>query len=263
MMSDHVVVSADGTRIAAGRRGTGAPVVLVHGAIGDRTSFRLLAPLLAERFEVLTVDRRGHGASGDSGGPYAIEQEFADIAAVVDFLAEPATVVGHSFGATVALGAALLTAKIRGLVLYEPSPGIQAASAGFLARLDDLIARELREDALALALTEFAGFGPDDLEAYRASPLWAPRVAAAHTIPREVRAEEDYRPDRAAFAAVSAPVLYLLGSDSPEWARRGADHIASLIPASRTVVLEGQGHMATVTAPELLADEITRFVEGP
>ncbi|HET9519965.1 MAG TPA: alpha/beta hydrolase [Candidatus Limnocylindrales bacterium] len=263
MTNDHVVVSADGTRIAAGREGSGPPVVLVHGAIGDRTSFRLLAPLLAARFEVLTVDRRGHGASGDSGGAYAIEQEFADVAEVVDSLAEPATVVGHSFGATVALGAAALTARIRALVLYEPSPGIQAASPGLLACLDDLIARDQREDALALALTEFAGFGPDDLEAYRASPLWAPRVAAAHTIPREVRAEEDYLPDWASFATVNARVLYVLGSASPEWARRGAELIASLVPRSRTAVLEGQGHMATVTAPELLAAEITRFVEGP
>lgn len=261
MTGDHVVVSADGTRIAASRSGSGPPVVLVHGAIGDRTSFRLLAPLLAERFEVLAVDRRGHGASGDSSGAYTIEQEFADVAAVVESLAGSATVVGHSFGATVALGASTLTARVRGLVLYEPSPGIRAARPGFLRRLDDLIARGQREDTLALALTEFADFGPDDLEAYRASPLWAPRVAAAHTIPREVRAEEDYRPDRAAFASISAPVLYLVGSESPAWARRGAEIVSSLVPNTRIAVLDGQGHMATVTAPELLAAEITRFVE--
>ena len=51
MTNDHVVVSADGTRIAASRDGSGPPIVFVHGAIGDRTSFRFVAPLLAERFE--------------------------------------------------------------------------------------------------------------------------------------------------------------------------------------------------------------------
>jgi pimeloyl-ACP methyl ester carboxylesterase len=259
MTADHVVVSGDGTRIASGTSGSGPPVVLVHGAIGDRTSFRLVEPLLAERFSVYVVDRRGHGASGDPSGAYAIEQEFADVAAVVDSLPEPANVLGHSFGATVALGAATLTDTIRRLVLYEPSPGLSAVDAGFIDRLDDLVTRGEREEVLALALTEFAGFGPEDLEAYRATPLWAPRVAAAHTIPREIRAEETYRLHPATFRDLAARVMYLLGSESPPWAERGAEVVQAAVPACSVVVLEGQGHMATVTAPELLVAEATRF----
>lgn len=263
MPSEHVVVSADGTRIACGRSGSGPPIVLVHGAIGDRTSFRLVEPLLAEHFTVHAVDRRGHGGSGDSTGPYAIEQEFADIAAVVDSLSAPADVLGHSFGGTVALGAALVTRNIRTLILYEPSPGIRAAGPELIARLDDLIERNEREAALEIALSEFAGFGADDLEAYRQTPLWAPRVAAAHTIPREIRAEEAYVPSQDAFRALTVAVLYLIGSESPDWARRGADTIRSLVPGTRLAVLAGQGHMATVTAPQLLVDEVTDFVSGP
>ena len=262
MAQDHIVVSADETPIASGRSGSGPPILLVHGAIGDRTSFRLVEPMLAERFTVVAVDRRGHGGSGDSSSPYAIEQEFADIAAVADSLSEPVDVLGHSYGATVALGAALLTPNIRRLILYEPSPGIQAVDAAFIARLDDLVARNEREAVLEIALTEFAGFGAEDLEAYRQTPLWAPRVAAAHTIPREIRAEISYAPGPEAFAAMTAPVLFLLGSESPEWARRSAETIRSLVRDTTVAILGGQGHMATVSAPGLLVDEVQRFVSG-
>jgi pimeloyl-ACP methyl ester carboxylesterase len=259
MTSDHVVVSADGTPIAASRSGSGPPLLLVHGAIGDRTSFRYLEPLLAERFTVFTMDRRGHGASGDAEA-YSIELEFADVAALADSLDGPISLLGHSFGATVGLGAALVTSKLRRMALYEPSPGITAASAEFVERLEALVASGDRDGALALALTEFADFGPDDLEQYRASPLWAPRVAAAHTIAREVRAEEAWVPTFDTIGRLDARVMLLLGGESPAWARQGAEAIAAVVADSRIFVLEGQGHMATVTAPDLLAAEVVRFL---
>ena len=260
MTADHVVTSVDGTRIAAARSGSGPPLILVHGAIGDRTSFRSLEPLLAANHTVVVMDRRGHGRSGDSMSAYSIEQEFEDVAVVAASLDGPVDLFGHSFGATVCLGAAARTANLRRLVLYEPSPGIAAASAAFVARLEDLVARGDREGALALALIEFAGFGPDDLEQYRASPLWAPRVAAAHTIPREVRAEEAWVPTAESVGRLAKPVLLLVGSESPAWARQGAEAIAEVVADSRIAVLDGQGHMATVTAPELLAANVEGFL---
>jgi pimeloyl-ACP methyl ester carboxylesterase len=260
MTADYVVTSVDGTRIAAARSGSGSPLILVHGAIGDRTSFRYVEPLLAANHTVVVMDRRGHGQSGDSSSAFAIEQEFDDVAALADSFDSPIDLLGHSYGATVALGAAARIANLRRLVLYEPSPGIVAASAAFVARLEDLVARGERESALALALTEFAGFGSDDLEQYRASPLWAPRVAAAHTIAREIRAEEAWVPTFESVGRLDKPVMLLLGSESPAWARQGADAVAAVVAESRMVVLDGQGHMATVTAPELLAAEVERFL---
>jgi pimeloyl-ACP methyl ester carboxylesterase len=255
-----LVMSSDGTQIACEQSGSGSPLVLVHGTSVDRSSFRLVEPVLAERFTVCTVDRRGRGRSGDSKNGYEIEQEFADLAAVVDSLARPADLFGHSYGATVALGAALLARNLRRLILYEPTPGIAAIAPEFLAKLDALLVRDVREELLRTFMVEFVGFGPEELEQLRASPLWAPRVAAAHTIPREIRAEENYEPDPEAFAALSTPVMLLLGSESPEWARRGTEIVQSLLSNSSVVVLEGQGHVATMTAPELLAGEVVHFL---
>jgi pimeloyl-ACP methyl ester carboxylesterase len=85
-------------------------------------------------------------------------------------------------------------------------------------------------------------------------------VGAAHTIPRELRAEESYRPDSNVFASLSVPALLLLGSESPQWAKEGTKLVQAVLPDSRVAVLDGQGHIAIMTAPELVADEVARFL---
>lgn len=253
------VPSSDGARIAYERSGSGSPLVLVHGTSVERYSFRFVEPLLRDRFTLLAVDRRGRGESGDSTDAYAIEQEFSDIATLVDSLGEPADLFGHSYGATVALGAAPLARNLRRLVMYEPAPGITQVAPELVGRLDALLADDEREQLLSVFLTD-AGLDADALEQLRASPIWAPRVAAAHTIPRELREEEGYRPDPDAFESLSALVLLLLGSESPEWAVQGTDAVRAVLPNSRVVGLEGEGHLAILTAPELVAAEVTRFL---
>jgi pimeloyl-ACP methyl ester carboxylesterase len=253
------ITSGDGTRIAYGRSGSGRPLVLVHGTSVERSSFRFVEPLLTDRFTLYSVDRRGRGESGDSTDGYAIEQEFADIAAVVDSLAEPADLLGHSYGATVALGAARLARNVRRLILYEPAPGVPQVDPELLARLDALLAEGERERLLSVFLTEL-GLDPDALEQLRASPTWGLRLATTHTIPRELRAEESYRPDSAAFASLTVPALLLLGSESPRWAKKGTEVVQSVLPDTRVAVLQGEGHIALMTAPELVADEVARFL---
>lgn len=82
------VESSDGTRIAYRRSGEGPPLVLVHGTTSAHWSFRFLVPALVDSFTLYAIDRRGRGDSGDRAD-YAIEQEFEDVAAVVDSIEEP------------------------------------------------------------------------------------------------------------------------------------------------------------------------------
>ena len=121
----RIVTCRDGTPIAIFSSGTGPPLIAVHGATADHTTFRVVGPLFATTFTVHAIDRRGRGSSGDTE-PYAIEREFEDVAAVADVLAAEAgvavTVVGHSYGGRCALGAALLTDAIGRVVSYEGAP---------------------------------------------------------------------------------------------------------------------------------------------
>lgn len=252
------VPSSDGTPISYRRSGEGPPLVLVHGTAGAHWSFRFLVPTLVDRFTVYAIDRRGRGDSGDRAD-YVIEHEFEDVAAVVDSVAEPASLFGHSYGATVALGAAAVARNLRKLVLYEPAPGISGVSGEDIARIDALVARDERDEALVHALRSF-GLTAEELEQMRGSPTWAARVAAAHTVTREVRAEEAYHVDSERFGALAVPVLLLLGEESPGWAREGTERIREALPDARVAILPGQGHAAIMTAPELVAGEVVRFL---
>jgi pimeloyl-ACP methyl ester carboxylesterase len=119
----YKIQSKDGTLIACQRSGTGPPLVLVHGGTADHTRWAPILPALEEHFTVYAMDRRGRGSSGDTE-PYTIQREFEDIGALVDAVAGDGKVdvLAHSFGASCAFEAALLTKEIRKLVLYEPAP---------------------------------------------------------------------------------------------------------------------------------------------
>ncbi len=128
-----------------------------------------------------------------------------------------------------------------------------------LARLDALLAEGERERLLSVFLAEV---GPIPLR----WSSFGPRRSGSCAWPRRTRsrgrcAEESYRPDSNAFASLSLPALVLLGSESPEWAKEGAEVVQFVLPDSRVAVLEGQGHIALMTAPELVADEVARFLD--
>src|SRR5258706_15948789 len=101
------VKSADGTSIAFEKTGKGPPLVLVSGALCDRTapaSGTPLAALLAHRFTVFSYDRRGRGDSDDT--PARDNREIEDLAAVLTAAGGSASVFGNSSGALLAIDAA-------------------------------------------------------------------------------------------------------------------------------------------------------------
>src|SRR5262249_33075708 len=116
------VTSKDGTTIACDQTGTGPPLVLVDGALNSR-AFGLngpLAAILADRFTVVTYDRRGRGDSGDTP-PSAAGGETEDRAAVIAAPGGPASLYGLPPGAGRAREAACaVPAKVAKLALYEP-----------------------------------------------------------------------------------------------------------------------------------------------
>jgi pimeloyl-ACP methyl ester carboxylesterase len=59
----QTVTSADGSRIAFELSGAGPPLVFVHGGWDDHTAWRLVLPMLAQRFTIYAMDRRGCGQS--------------------------------------------------------------------------------------------------------------------------------------------------------------------------------------------------------
>ena len=265
----RVVRSPDGTGIALFQSGVGPPLLLVHGAAADHTTWRVVAPRLADRFAVWAMDRRGRGASGDRQ-PYTVEREFEDVAAVVHELAvgsgESVDVLGHSFGGRVALGAALRTDRMRRLVVYEgaPSPSDRPyQAAGLAQRLDRLRRGSRNEELLEAFLGDVVGMSAADIAAYRANPVWPDRVAAAPTIVRELEAEASAAAGLDALGGVSIPVLQLLGSASREPFHAATAALGSRLVRGRVAVIEGARHAAHHTHPGAFVTEVGAFLAEP
>jgi pimeloyl-ACP methyl ester carboxylesterase len=264
-----MVTSRDGTEIATWTTGDGSPLVVVHGTPADHTRWRPLLPHLEPHFTVCAVDRRGRGASGDSPD-YALEREFDDVAAVVDAVAEaagaPIDVYGHSHGGIVAFGAATITANIGRLVLYEgwhvPDPDVYALPDGLDQRLDDLLAAGDRDGVVELLFRELEDLSDEDMAAFKAAPSWPGRVAAAHTITREIRGERTARLDAELARRITVPVLLVTGDHSTDPSRAHVDHVAAALPEARILVLAGHGHVADVLDPEGFAAQTVPFLLG-
>jgi pimeloyl-ACP methyl ester carboxylesterase len=258
----ETIRSKDGTAIAYQRSGTGAPLVLVHGTMGSSRRWPIIAAL-EQHFTVYAVDRRGYGDSGDAAS-YAVEREYEDIAALVESIGEDVNLLGHSFGGLCVLEAALLTPRLRRLVVYEPSPlpipGEPLYPGDIIDRLEALLEAGDREAVVVTTLREMVNMPEDEIDLLKAAPVFPSLLAAAHTVPRESRAEEAYvfQPER--FRDFHVPTLLLLGGDSPAFFRTTIDQWHAALPHSRIEVLPGQQHIAHYTAPDRFVQTLESFL---
>jgi pimeloyl-ACP methyl ester carboxylesterase len=253
--------SKDGTQIGCTRYGSGPPLVLVHGATADHTRWAPILSTLEQHFTVYACDRRGRGESGDAA-EYSLEREVEDVVAIVDGIGGPVDLLGHSYGALLSLEASRRAKHLRKLVLYEPPIIVSEPFVAdrLIGELTAALARGEREEVVAQFLREGARVPPDQLALMQSLPAWKARVAAAHTIPRELHEAQTYRWHPEQFAAVSTPTLLLLGGASPPPFRYAIEAVHAGMASSRIAVLPGQHHVAIDTAPELFLRETLGFL---
>ena len=205
------------------------------------------------------MDRRGHGESGDAS-EYSLNKEAEDVAAVVNSLSGTVCVLGHSYGAVAALEATFLTERISKLILYEP-PLQDRIDLGVAAKMEELIHKGEREQALIVFLQEVVKVSSGEVAAMRSRPSWSGLVATIDLQPRQIRALASYRFDAKRISAVTIPTLLITGSNtaSPEL-KRAINSLQASLPNSKLAVLEGQEHNAMDSAPEMLAKVIANFL---
>jgi pimeloyl-ACP methyl ester carboxylesterase len=232
---------------------------MVHGAGSGRWGFDLVRPLVEPRFSVWAVDRRGRGDSGDGDG-YSLELEFEDVAAVVGAAGDGAMLFGHSYGALVAAGAALRLDGLARLVLYEAPMGGVLADVAWQERFEADLAAGEPEAAVRRFLHDVGGYSHVEIDVMEGTPAWEQRLAAAPTVPRELHAERELATDGLELHRLDLACLLLVGSESPDWARRSTEAFAATIPGVEVRTLEGHGHGAAVSGPALLAAELERFL---
>lgn len=253
--SISTVASRDGTPIAIECAGAGPSLVIVHGGTGDRSRWVPLFPLLAPKFRVCAMDRRAHGASGDTL-PYSLQKEVEDVVSVVEAQSGPVFVLGHSFGAVCAFEAAFHTSKISRLALYEPP--------ATLARMEEMMRTGDREKALMTFMTDIVLMSADEVAAMKDRPSWAGLLATVESSVRQDRALSQYRFDPARPRALTIPTLLMAGgkTTSPEL-KRSIDSLRETLLHSTLRIFEGQEHNAMDTVPQEFAATLSSFLLEP
>jgi pimeloyl-ACP methyl ester carboxylesterase len=258
------VTSNDGTAIAYDKRGEGAAVLLVDGALCYRSFGPMthLAELLAPHFTVYNYDRRGRGDSGDNH-PYALEREVEDIEALIKEAGGTIFVFGTSSGGALAMEAAIkLGDKIKKLAMYEaPYDSEKAAGQAwkdYRKQLAELLAADRRGDAAALFMAS-VGTPADQIEGMRHAPVWATFESVAPTLAYDAATLGDDRSVPVKRAAkVSMPALVMNGTAIPFMADT-ATALANAMPHAQHRTLEGQTHDVNL---EVLAPALVEFFTG-
>jgi 3-oxoadipate enol-lactonase len=244
-------------RIAWERRGSGEPLLLVHGLGYARWGWEPVLEPLERSFDLILFDNRGIGESDAPPGPYTVAELAADAAQVLDEAGvERANVLGTSLGGMVAQELALTgPERVDRLVLACTTPGgpeafpmpertVQLMTSGATLR-------QFVENALAP--------GPDPELVDRilrhreatAQPLdaWSAQAAAGATFDALGR-----------IARVEAPTLILHGTEDAVVDSRNSSLLASRIPDSRVELFPGGGHLFFWEQPDRFVDVVTEFL---
>lgn len=258
------VASADGTPIAFDRVGGGPPVVIVTGALCDRRTAQPLAEHLADRFTVLTYDRRGRGDSGDRA-PYAVTREVEDLTAVAATAGARVAVYGHSAGAALVVHAAAAGTVFAKVVLHDTpyapdSPDRRRAGAEYTRDLTALLTAGRRGDAVA-RFQSLVGVPAAVVQGWRGQPWWAGLEALAPTLTYDAAVLAPAHGDVPVelLHRISAPTLVITGDAGRPGAAELGEAVTRALPHARHTVLPGQAH---VVPPALLAPVLTAFLTG-
>lgn len=250
--------------------GQGEPVLFLHGFMFDGRQYERQVAAFRDRYRCLTLDFRGQGRSSSPRGGYRMDQQTADVLAVIRRLRlPPVHLVGLSMGGFVAQRIAARTPELlRSLTLLNTS-----------AR-----PHQVSKVPLLLALTAIArivGIGPRPIvsaterelygRAFRVDPertgqreVWrrrwsvADRAGLARTM-LGVLARPDMRPE---LADIVVPTLLIAGEDDVSLPPGLSEEMHRLIPGARLVVLAGTGHSSPIEDPEAVTGALAQFLDG-
>jgi pimeloyl-ACP methyl ester carboxylesterase len=261
------IAAVNGVELYYEQRGSGQPILLVHGTGAYSALWAPVVDGLARTYRVITYDRRGFARSR-SGTPARLADHARDAAALLEALnASPAVVVGWSGGGVVALDlASSYPDRVVQLVLAEPAVNMstrptrsslamstRSSVQRFLGRDKPEAARTMYRWASGYATggNAFDGF-PD---------AWQQQMSdnAPSTLREMDQLLRPY-PSRRAVRSISCPVTVLEGDLSDPAFAKAATYVRDLLPHARTVGLTGAAHMLQIDQPEQWVDAVAALV---
>ncbi len=267
------VATKDGGSIHVIEKGSGRPLLLLHGVTLRSDVWAPLFHQLADRYRVLAPDLRGHGASTAGRDGYGVGPLGADIAAVLEGLdLRDAVVVGHSMGGMAAMGFCgdfpdVLAERVAGLVFLATAadrviaPVLGPAARLLLERGQRMVDSGRGLPARATVTRRLARLAFGDHPSPKAVAIVAEmgQSMTPETLVPSLTKLLDHDAC-AALRATRTPSLVVVGSRdllTPVWVGR---HLADQLPDAELVVLPRAGHQLMQERPVELAELLDAFV---
>jgi pimeloyl-ACP methyl ester carboxylesterase len=259
-------VEGAGVELAYDERGSGEPVVLVHGTASTRTIWDEVRAELGDDFRTIAYDRRAYGESGAPEGFTAapVPEHGDDLIQLLRRLdLAPALLCGHSFGAMTCLDVILREpGLVRAAVLVEPpmlwlgSTGTEATSQ-LRAALEEGVAE--RGSAGAIAAFSRVVCGPQALDVVgRERALASLRDARAFASDLNVVNQWAVAPR--ALRAIGTRVIMVAGTRTPRAYREPSEALARMIPGAELREADS-GHLVPNEAPDVVAGAIRAIAQ--
>ena len=234
--------------------GTGSGVVALHANASTGGQWRALMDLLAPHYRVLAPDLYGSGASPDwpSDRVISLRDEVDFIEPFIARAGSPLVLVGHSYGAAVALVAAVLhPERVRAVAVFEPTLFAVLDADGAPPKAGDGIRSVLVDASASLDVGDQNAAAERFIDYWMGEGSWAyipeqrkaPIAASVRNMRRWGHALYTEATTLAAFQALDIPVLYMVGKRSPASSRGVAQVLTNTLPRVEVVEFEDLGHM--------------------
>jgi pimeloyl-ACP methyl ester carboxylesterase len=268
-MTYHRLVTKEGDRFFR-EAGAGEPVLLLHCSAGSSGAWLPVMEHLSRDFRMLVPDLLGYGRSAPwpRNAKLQPEAELGVVEAVLDAVARPVHLVGHSYGGTVALNAARrFPQRVSSLTLIEPVAFHllrRATEADGWREIAAIAERHLAlvgegQDAAAAEAFVTYWMGP---KAWQQMPDAARdnAVRTAAKIAAEWRLMFAAEDDLEATSGIAAPALLVCGGRTRRPARRVVEILHQALPHAGHHEIADAGHMSPLTHPAAVADAIRRHL---
>jgi pimeloyl-ACP methyl ester carboxylesterase len=266
------IASVNGIRLHYQQLGQGPDVVMIHGITGNLASWHLhIAPALVNEARITTYDLRGHGYSDMPKSGYTTADMASDLGHLLDTLGiERAHIVGHSFGADVALHFAMLhPERVERLVLAEPA----IAALNSLREREDWPGWEYWRSRLEKAGVEVPKESAQDVVFLVKSSIKIPKLfgfakgRARRSAPllrlmQTTSAAADYRNlsglTLEKIDQIQTPILLVYGENSVFLDT--FEYLRNHLPNCRPIVMPASEHFAPMERPELFVVHVRDFL---
>jgi pimeloyl-ACP methyl ester carboxylesterase len=262
----------DGVRIHYQERGTGIPLILIHGYTSSVYSWKDVFEPLSKNFRVIAVDLKGFGFSAKPDGDYTRRAQATLVAHLLDHLKiDKAWLCGNSMGGHVSLDFALHNPqRVAGLILID-SAGVKVEGSGSLAPgylLVPVVGRvltalALRSDKLVREGLEKSFYDRSKITDERVATYYRPlQTRGGQLAALRARTQADQFPVEPDLGKINARTLIIWGADDALIPLAAGRKMNSLIKDSKLVVFEKCGHLPQEELPERVVVEIARFIKA-